>query len=49
MLVIVPKWHEGKNIIVLIPNADLLQQWTEMIETFYTVPYTIITNIEQWK
>lgn len=49
MLVIVQKWYEGKKVIVLIPNADLLQQWTEMIETFYTVPYTVITNIEQWK
>ncbi len=40
MLVIVQKWYEGRNRILLaIPNSDLLYQWLEMIEECYIVPY----------
>lgn len=47
MLVIIQKWHEGQNRILLaIPNADLLMQWVEMIEKHYTMPYLIV-NREQ--
>ena len=38
MLVINQKWLEGySRILLVIPNADLLHQWTEMLERFYTV------------
>lgn len=50
MLVIVQSWLEGKNrILVVIPNADLLVQWVEMLELFYTIPYIVLTNREQWR
>ena len=39
MLVINQKWLEGcSRILLVIPNADLLHQWTEMLDRFYTVP-----------
>lgn len=50
MLVINQKWLEGcSRILVLIPNADLLHQWTEMLERYYSVPYVVLTNRDQWK
>lgn len=50
MLVIIQKWLEGKSrILLVIPNIDLLWQWIDMLESYYTVPYTIITNKKQWQ
>lgn len=50
MLVITQKWLEGYNRILLVtPNADLLRQWTEIIDRFYTVPYVVLTDREEWK
>ena len=50
MLVINQKWLEGySRILLVIPNADLLHQWTEMLELFYTVPYVVLTNRDQWR
>ena len=49
ILVITQKWLEGQNcILLLIPNADLLKQWTELIDRYYTVPYVALTNREEW-
>ena len=50
MLVINQKWLEGySRILLVIPNVDLLHQWTEMLERFYTVPYVVLTNRDQWR
>lgn len=50
MLVITQKWLEGYNRILLVtPNADLLRQWTELIDLHYTVPYIVLTNREEWQ
>lgn len=50
MLVITQSWYEGRNrILLVIPNADLLSQWVEMIEQKYTVPYIVLTNREEWQ
>ncbi len=48
MLIAVQKWYDGEKVIIFIPNFDLLYQWIEMIEKYYTVPYKIIANNEQW-
>ncbi len=49
MLVISQKWLEGQDrILLLIPNADLLRQWTDLIELYYTIPYIVLTNREEW-
>lgn len=49
MLVINQKWLEGcSRILLVIPNADLLHQWTEMLERFYTVPYVVLTSCKEW-
>ncbi|MEG1808210.1 MAG: DEAD/DEAH box helicase [Oscillospiraceae bacterium] len=49
MLVISQKWLEGQGCILLvIPNADLLRQWTELIDRYYTVPYVVLTNRKEW-
>lgn len=55
MLVITQKWLEsgarpaGRNrILLVIPGTDLLQQWTEMIDRYYTIPYVVLTSREQW-
>lgn len=47
MIIIVQKWYEGQKILVATPNAELLQQWAEMIEKYYSVPYITITDIKQ--
>lgn len=50
MLVINQKWLEGcSRILLVIPNADLLHQWTEMLERFYTVPYVVLTSRKEWQ
>lgn len=50
MLVVAQKWLEGQNkIFIAVPNADLLQQWAELIEKHYTVPFTVLSNSAQWK
>lgn len=49
MLIITQKWLEGKNrILLVIPNADLLKQWTELIDKHYTIPYIALTNNQEW-
>lgn len=49
MLIITQKWLEGQGHILLVtPNADLLRQWTEMIDRYYTIPYIALTNREEW-
>lgn len=49
MLIITQKWLESQScILLLIPNADLLRQWTEMIDRYYTIPYIALTNREDW-
>lgn len=49
MLIITQKWLEGQGRILLVtPNADLLMQWTEMIDRHYTIPYIALTNREEW-
>lgn len=50
MLVITQRWLEGANrILLLTPNADLLRQWTELIDLHYTVPYVVLTNRDEWQ
>lgn len=49
MLIISQKWLEGcHHILLAIPNADLLVQWVELIEQYYTIPYVVITNRKEW-
>ncbi len=49
MLIITQRWLEGRSrILVAVPNADLLLQWVELLDQFYTIPYVILTNSEQW-
>ena len=49
MLVITQKWLEGRRRILLaVPNADLLCQWTALMEQFYSVPYTVLSTRAQW-
>ncbi len=47
MLVISQSIYEGKNnILIAIPNPDLLIQWTEIISERYSVPYIAINDTE---
>ena len=49
MLVITQKWLGGRRRILLaVPNSDLLCQWTELTEKFYSVPYVILSTRAQW-
>lgn len=49
MLVIAQKWLEGQNRILLaVPNADLLIQWTELIDRCYTIPYVVLASRTDW-
>lgn len=49
MLVIAQKWLEGQHrILLVVPNADLLFQWVELIDEFYSVPYVIISSRSDW-
>lgn len=49
MLVIAQRWLEGQNrILLLIPNADLIAQWIELIEKYYSIPYVVCSNQEQY-
>jgi len=50
MLVIVQKWLEGQHhILLVIPNADLLTQWVEMMEKYYTIPYLALFRRSDWE
>ena len=45
MLIISQSWYEGKNnILVAIPNPDLLVQWAEMISEKYSIPFCIASE-----
>lgn len=55
MMVIVQRWYEGgarltgsNRILLCIPNADLLRQWVELIDRYYTVPYVVLANRADW-
>ncbi|MFI3292600.1 MAG: SNF2-related protein [Rikenellaceae bacterium] len=45
MLVVAQRWHEGENrILIVIPNADLLVQWVALMDTYYTLPFSIANS-----
>lgn len=45
MLILSQSWYEGKNnILIAMPNPDLLTQWAEMINQKYSLPFTIATE-----
>ena len=45
MLIISQSWYEGKNnLLVAIPNPDLLVQWAEMISEKYSIPFCIASE-----
>lgn len=49
MLIMAQRWMEGQTKILLcIPNADLLVQWTDLLDTHYTVPYCVLTKNTDW-
>lgn len=49
MLIMAQRWLEGRTKILLcIPNADLLHQWTDLIDRHYSIPYVTITNSQAW-
>ncbi len=49
MLVITQRWLEGRRRILLtVPNMDLLFQWTELIDKFYSLPYVVLSSRSQW-
>lgn len=49
MLIMNQRWMEGRNRILLcIPNADLLVQWTDLLERCYSVPYVTMTSRSDW-
>ena len=49
MLIITQKWLEGaRHILLAVPNADLLCQWTALLEQFYSVPYAVLSARVQW-
>ena len=49
MLVITQKWLEGRRRVLLaVPNADLLCQWTAMMEELYSTPYIVLSTHTQW-
>ena len=49
MLIMAQRWMEGQTKILLcIPNSDLLIQWTELLDTYYTVPYHVLAKSTDW-
>ena len=43
LLVMTQRYLEGADRILLcIPNSDLLSQWLELMERYYSIPYTIL-------
>ena len=50
MLVINQRWLEGQTRILLcIPNADLVHQWVNMLERYYSIPYTVLIGRKDWE
>ena len=50
MLVLAQRWLEGQNrILLLIPNADLITQWTELIDKYYSIPYVVCSNKQEYE
>ena len=50
MLMITQRWLEGKRRLLLaVPNADLLNQWIDLIQTQYTIPYVVLSSREDWE
>lgn len=50
MLVVVQKWLEGiNNILIAVPNADLLTQWIDTLDRYYTIPYIVLTSRDDWE
>ena len=49
MLIISEMWYEGKsNILIAIPNPDLLMQWAEMIKDKYSLPFSIASDAKSF-
>jgi len=49
ILVITQKWLEGqRHILLAVPNADLLFQWTQLMDEFYSVPYVVLSSRAKW-
>lgn len=42
-------WLEGKKkLLITTPNNDLLEQWRELLEKYYTLPYEVISSSVEW-
>lgn len=49
MLIITQRWLQGaRHILLAVPNAGLLCQWTALMEQFYSVPYIVLSSRSQW-
>jgi len=49
MLAITQKRLEGqRRILLAVPNAGLLFQWTKLMDEFYSVPYVELYSRAQW-
>lgn len=48
MLVIVQKWYEGMNRIIIFVPTQLLGQWIETIENRFSIPYFAVDNNAVW-
>ncbi|MFI3253687.1 MAG: SNF2-related protein [Eubacteriales bacterium] len=47
LLLVAQYYYQGKSrSIILIPNSDLLVQWTQLIEEMYSFPYAVVTSIK---
>jgi hypothetical protein len=44
LLVITQLWYEGKERILLVVPTPLLFQWIEIMDTHFSVPYTVVDN-----
>lgn len=47
LLVVADYFHKGfTRSLILIPNADLLEQWVILIEDYYSIPYSVVLTLD---
>ena len=45
LLIMAQRYLEcAKHLLLCIPNRDLLAQWLELLDTHYTIPYTVLSD-----
>ena len=46
LLIATQRWYEGAEKLLIILPVNIVKQWTDKLESSFTIPYSVVTNAE---